>query len=99
MLLRKRNVQQLFWSKLNLRVNIPKVRRFGSTNDGSTSRRAFEEHEKFSEITGMDKILIFRLKKSFLYVYHANYHLILISLKIIVWKPQFAFNKNMTGYQ
>lgn len=59
---RKERIQNEFWSKLGLRVDMPKVGGFGSTNDGNTSRRAFLDHEKFSEITGIDLQVIFRLK-------------------------------------
>lgn len=59
---RKKRIQDDFWSMLGLRVDMPKVGGFGSTNDGNTSRRAFSEYENFSEITGLDIEVIFRLK-------------------------------------
>ena len=36
----------------------PKVGGFGSTNDGNSSRRAFKNVKKFSEITNVDEELI-----------------------------------------
>lgn len=59
---RKERIQNEFWTKLELRVDMPKTGGSGSTNDGNTSRRAFLNHEKFSEGTGIDVEVIFRLK-------------------------------------
>lgn len=59
---RKENIQSAFWRELGLRVDMPKVGGFGSTNDGNTARRAFTNHQIFSDITGVDQHLIFRLK-------------------------------------
>lgn len=58
---RKKEIQNQFKEKLGLLVDIPKAN-FGNTNDGNTSRRFFENHELSSEITGIDKNLIYRLK-------------------------------------
>lgn len=55
-------MQNDFWKKLGLRVDMPRIGCSGSTNDGNTARRAFAEHEIFSEITGVDKDIIFRFK-------------------------------------
>ena len=40
----------------------PKVGGFGSTNDGNSARRAFENVKKFSEITNVDEELIKKFK-------------------------------------
>lgn len=45
-----------------MRVDLPKIGGFGSSNDGNTARRAFEHHSVFSEIVGIDESLIFHLK-------------------------------------
>jgi len=55
-------MQDKFLEELGLQVDKPKVGGFGSTNDGNTSRRAFNDHAKFFEITGVDKDLIYNLK-------------------------------------
>ena len=49
--LRKQLIQSKFREKLSLIVGQPKVG-FGSSNDRNTARRAFENSEIFSEITG-----------------------------------------------
>lgn len=59
---RRKEIQKQFWEKLGLRVDMPKVGGCGNTNDGNTARRAFENHKLFSEITGIDENLVFRLK-------------------------------------
>lgn len=59
---RKCDIQQYFWDELGLNVDKPKTGGFGSTNDGNTARRAFNEHVKFAKITGVDEELIFNLK-------------------------------------
>ena len=48
------------YEKLSLIVDQPKVG-FGNSNDGNTSRRAFENSEIFSEITGVDIEVIKRM--------------------------------------
>lgn len=53
---------EALWKELGLRVDMPKIGGFGSTNDGNTARRAFTNCEVFSEITGVDQNLIMRLK-------------------------------------
>ncbi|XP_049304258.1 uncharacterized protein LOC125776435 [Bactrocera dorsalis] len=59
---RKVDIQNDFWKKLGLRVDMPRVGGSGSTNDGNTARRAFTEHTIFSKITDVDEDLIFRFK-------------------------------------
>lgn len=59
---RKEEIQNAFWRELGLRVDMPKVGGFGSTNDGNTARRAFSSDVIFADITGVNHNLIFRLK-------------------------------------
>lgn len=47
---KKVKVQQLLWEKLGLRVDKPKPGGSGSSNDGNTARRAFQNHEMFANI-------------------------------------------------
>lgn len=54
---RKKNIQNQFWEKLSLHVDKPKPN-YGSSNDGNTARRAFENPDIFSEITGVSLELI-----------------------------------------
>lgn len=49
---RKKCIQQRFLSEMALRVDFPK-HGYGSSNDGNTARRFFENIEKSSEITGI----------------------------------------------
>jgi hypothetical protein len=58
--LRKKEVQLNFRERLSLSVDMPKAG-FGNSNDGNTSRRAFKNHEVFSEITKVDCDVIKRL--------------------------------------
>lgn len=58
----KERIQKEFWEKLGLRVDKPKTGGCGSSNDGNTARRAFDEYEVFAEILGADKDIIFRFK-------------------------------------
>jgi hypothetical protein len=55
-------VQQQFIDRLSLRVDFPKPGGSGTSNDGNTARRAFQNYDVFSEITGVDKLLLFRFK-------------------------------------
>lgn len=55
---RKRQVQQNLWKKLGLRVDKPKSGGSGTTNDGNTARRAFENVEMLSECLGLDSTLL-----------------------------------------
>lgn len=56
---RKGRIQKEFKSKLFLFVDMPK-QGFGSTNDGNTARRFFENYKVSAKITGLDKNLIYR---------------------------------------
>ena len=47
-------MQEEFKTKLGLLVDFPKTSGSGTSNDGNTSRRAFEKSEIFSSITGVD---------------------------------------------
>ena len=58
---RKTIIQRRFREELSLFVDMPK-QGFGNTNDGNTARRALEESNTFSEITGADVDIISRLK-------------------------------------
>lgn len=55
----KKKIQAEFKAKLFLLVDMPKPG-YGSTNDGNTARRFFENYEKSALITGLDKDLIYR---------------------------------------
>ena len=58
---RKKIIQSEFWNKLGLLVDFPKDSGSGTSNDGNTARRAFQNYKLFSEITGVDEFLIWRL--------------------------------------
>ena len=58
---RKKQIQKNFLEKLGLLVDKPKPG-FGSTNDGNTARRFFENTELSSEVTGIDQEVIYRQK-------------------------------------
>ena len=58
---RKTIIQRRFREELSLFVDMSK-QGFGNTNDGNTARRAFEQLNTFSEITGVDVDIISRLK-------------------------------------
>ncbi|KAK4872369.1 hypothetical protein RN001_014398 [Aquatica leii] len=57
---RKKNVQKGFRQKLGLLVDMPK-QGYGSTNDGNTARRFFENAEISAGITALDLSLIKRI--------------------------------------
>lgn len=57
----KMKIQDLFFKELGLVVDRPKPG-FGSTNDGNTARRFFENPSKSSEITGVNQELISRFR-------------------------------------
>lgn len=56
---RKGRIQKEFKSKLFLFVDMPK-QGFGSTNDGNTARRFFENYKISATITGLNENLIYR---------------------------------------
>ena len=53
---RKKIIQNKFLSELSLRVDFPKPG-FGSSNDGNTARRFFENRAKSAEITGINYLM------------------------------------------
>lgn len=57
---RKQMIQQEFRSQLNLLVDKVQPGGSGTSNDGNTARKFFKYYEKASEITGINKILIYR---------------------------------------
>lgn len=57
----KKRIQEDFKSKLGLLTDIPKCGH-GSSNDGNTARRFFENTEMSSSITGVDNEIINRFK-------------------------------------
>ena len=57
---RKRKVQRRFREEMDLVVDQPRAGGHGSTNDGNTARRAFNNVDQLSEITGVDKTLLQR---------------------------------------
>jgi hypothetical protein len=58
---RKKMIQKAFKEKLGLIVDQPKAGGSGTSNDGNTARRAFNNPLLFSEITGVDFKFIHRL--------------------------------------
>eukprot|EP00733_Pompholyxophrys_punicea_P001452 Pompholyxophrys_punicea_v1_NODE_730_length_1385_cov_8.607062.p2 type:complete len:157 gc:universal NODE_730_length_1385_cov_8.607062:665-1135(+) len=50
-----------------LLIDVPKAGGSGNTNDGNTARRFFAEYEKISEITGLDKNILYNLG-----IFHPN---------------------------
>ena len=58
---RKTIIQRRFREELSLFVDMPK-QGFGNTNDGNSARRAFEQSNTFSEVSGVDVDIISRLK-------------------------------------
>lgn len=59
---RKLEIQKRFWEQMGLNIDKPKANGSGTTNDGNTSRRAFNQTEKFAEVTDVDEQLIKRFK-------------------------------------
>lgn len=57
----KKRIQELFQKEMGLLVDKPKPG-FGSTNDGNTARRFFEDAATSSKITGIDEELITRFR-------------------------------------
>ena len=57
-------IQNIFREKMGLLIDIPKSGGSGTTYDGNTARRAFNNYRIFSEITGIDLKLIKRLSKT-----------------------------------
>ena len=58
---RRKERQKKFKDILKLVVNMPRAGGSGNSNTGNVARRAFQDEEKFSQITGVDKELIQRL--------------------------------------
>ena len=56
---KKKIVQEKIRSELGLLVDVPK-QQAGNTNDGNTARKLFRNADKFSEITGVNRELIYR---------------------------------------
>jgi len=56
----KKRIQGLFRKEMGLLVDLPLPGGKGSSNDGNTARRFFEDVDKSSQITGLDKDLIYR---------------------------------------
>jgi hypothetical protein len=59
---RKKEIQTILWNKLGLKVDKPKAGGSGTSNDGNTARRAFEDPKLFSECLGLDYTFVFNLK-------------------------------------
>ncbi|KAG5890325.1 hypothetical protein JTB14_009140 [Gonioctena quinquepunctata] len=55
----KKIIQDEFKTKLGILVDKPK-HGYGSTNDGNSARRFFENYEISADITGLNKTLIYR---------------------------------------
>ncbi|XP_065678280.1 uncharacterized protein LOC136093223 [Hydra vulgaris] len=56
--MQKKKIQLAFQEKIGLIVDRPKAGGSGTSNDGNTSRRAFQNEQLFSEITGLNFELI-----------------------------------------
>ena len=52
--MQKKKIQLTFQEKMGLIVDRPKASGSGTSNDGNTSRRAFQNEQLFSEITGLN---------------------------------------------
>lgn len=59
---RKQEIQTILWERLGLRVDQPKARGSGTTNDGNTARRAFEHPDSFANYLGLDRQLVRNFK-------------------------------------
>lgn len=59
---RKKIIQERFKDELNLIVDMPRGKGAGTSNTGNTSRRAFENIEKLSEVLEIDLKLLSQLK-------------------------------------
>jgi hypothetical protein len=59
---RKLEIQKRLWEQMGLNIDKPKANGSGTTNDGNTSRSAFNQTEKFAEVTDVDEQLIKRFK-------------------------------------
>lgn len=55
---RKHEIQKVLWDKLGLKVDKVKAGGSGTSNDGNTARRAFENPEILSECLGLDLEMI-----------------------------------------
>lgn len=58
--IRKKEIQRKFKEEMGLLVDIPKSGGSGTTNDGDTARRFFDNPSISSSITGIDENLIYR---------------------------------------
>nr|CAI5856179.1 unnamed protein product [Callosobruchus analis] len=56
---KKKIVQETFRNNLGLLVDVPKQQAL-NINDGNSARKLFRNDDKFSEITGVNKELIYR---------------------------------------
>ncbi|XP_011872388.1 PREDICTED: uncharacterized protein LOC105564550 [Vollenhovia emeryi] len=65
---RKAYVQKIIWGKLGLKVDMPKPGGSGTSNDGNTARRAFQDPALFATCLGLKQTLI------------ENFRIILIAL-------------------
>ena len=57
---RKKQVQRRFREEMSLVVDQPKAGGSGTTNDGNTARRAFQDVDKLGDVTDVDKELLQR---------------------------------------
>lgn len=60
---RKKYIQQILWEKLGLIVDKPKSGGSGTTNNGNTARRAFEDPNLLAELLALDVQMIRNFKK------------------------------------
>lgn len=65
---RKAYIQKVLWKKLSLKVDMPKQGGSGTSNDGNTARRAFQDPALFATCLGLKQTLI------------ENFRIILIAL-------------------
>lgn len=55
---RKAEIQDILWKKLGLKVDMPKAGGCGTSNDGNTARRAFQNPEVFANCLGLNLELV-----------------------------------------
>lgn len=58
----KQTVQSMLFQKLGLLVDKPRSNGSGTSNDGNTARRAFENIDCFAECLGIERQLLYRFK-------------------------------------
>lgn len=60
--MRKKVVQDVLWKNLGLRIDKPTSGGSGTSNNGNTARRAFENPNLFTDSLNLDRQLIHKFK-------------------------------------